>query len=123
MATYTENNETRLIFSLARDTATAERAVALPGVPGEGEEATRVLEAFGEFRDAYLNSREPASGGSATLPADFFQPTSWRDAIGSLSGTLVSPEMRDDNPWTTTDVELEFYKVTRTRYGADDLEP
>lgn len=121
MSTTTTSEETRLIFNLQRDTATTSRTVALPGIPAVGEDRTRVLTNFKTFQDLYMSWRTPVGGGSA-VAADFFQPTTWRDAIGSGGVSGVQTSLLPDNPWTTTGIELEFYTATKERFAPEDFE-
>lgn len=109
-ATQTTTAETRVIFTLARGDERTTRSVALPGKPTTQEEITRIVSAFGKFKQRYMNAR--IVEGDQRAPYDYFQPTSWRDAAGSSSTV--------DEPWTTTNMEMEFYTVERVRYDGED---
>ena len=109
-AVTTTTAETRVIFTLARGDDKTTRSVALPGKPTTQEEITRIVSAFGKFKERYMTSRLVEGGGRA--PIDYFQPTSWRDAAGSSETT--------DEPWTTTNMEMDFYTVERVRYDGED---
>lgn len=105
--TYTETNETRLYFTFARNGETKTRYIALPGVPDpEGERRTTVINNFNTFRTQVMDDGEATAGSIE----NFIQPADWRDASGSSDVTV------DDQPWTTTNVELEFYVVQKTRF-------
>lgn len=105
--TYTESNETRLYFDFARGNETKTRYISLPGVPEEGSaRRTTVINNFNTFRTQLMDNGDATNGEIE----NFVQPTDWRDADGSSS---IGD---DDNPWTTTNVQLEFYVVQKTRY-------
>lgn len=108
--TYTESNETRLYFDFARGNETKTRFISLPGVPAEdGERRTTVISNFRTFRTQLLN----LESGQQPL-TNFVQPSDWRDNTGSSEGS--------DNPqeWATTDVQLEFYVVQKTRFDGNE---
>lgn len=103
--TYTEQSETRLYFDFERDGETKSRYIALPGVPAENSERrTTVINNFNTFRTQLIDNGD----GSVGILENFVQPADWRDSTGSSGGT--------DNPWTTKDVQLEFYVVQKTRF-------
>lgn len=97
--TYTETNETRLIFQLSRDDETKDRTIALPGVPNPSTGYADMIAAFNTF-----------AAKMTTTNNQFVQPASWRDDTGSTLST-------DEDPWTTTGLSIEFYTVQKTRYG------
>lgn len=99
--TYTETNETRLIFNLSRDDETKERTIAIPGVPDPNTGYTDMLAAFDLFATSITSS---------SLRNQFVQPANWRDNTGSTASTTEAP-------WTTTGMSIEFYTVQKTRYG------
>lgn len=96
--TISESNETRLIFTLRNGDDVKERTIALPGIPTDINEAQTN---YMYFRDYILES----------MP-QFVQPSTWRDDTGSTSGETAEP-------YTTSDVQLEIYEVTKTRYDAN----
>lgn len=107
--TYTESNETRLYFDFTRGNETKTRFISLPGVPAEdGERRTTVINNFRTFRTQLMNSDD----GSTGLLENFVQPSDWRDATGSSAST-------DTEEWKTTDVQLEFYVVQKTRFDGN----
>ena len=110
--TYTESNETRLYFDFARGNETKTRYISLPGVPAEeSERRTTVINNFRTFRTQLMYNDEPGTG----ILEDFVQPSDWRDATGSsAAGT------DDGNPWITTNVQLEFYVVQKTRFDGQE---
>lgn len=114
MATYSDQRETRLIFVLTRDEETTTRTISIPGAIAEEDTQTAVLNAFKSFRTGVLTERTQDSVYNPDL-RQFVQPSNWRDDTGSSEV--------DSDPWTTTDIELEFYKVTKERYTAEDLNP
>lgn len=112
MATATNTNETRLIFKLRdADGNAKERTIAIPGKVATPENLSNVLVAYGKFRNHVLNST--ITTGDYDL-RQFVQPSNWRDETGSTTTTDLAI-------YTTEDVEIEFYTVEKTRYGADDL--
>lgn len=107
--TYTESNETRLYFDFARNGDTKTRYIALPGVPAEdSERRTTVINNFRTLRAQLMHNEEAGVG----ILEDFVQPADWRDNTGSS-------EAGDGDPWQTTDVQLEFYVVQKTRYDGN----
>lgn len=115
MATVTTTNETRLIFKLRDEDGNAkDRTIAIPGLVATSETQAAVLTAYGAFRTHILNAT-PSAGDFDYR--QFVQTSNWRDETGS------SQSSSDLATYTTEDVELEFYKVEKTRYGADDLNP
>ena len=115
MATISTTQETRLIFKLRDEDGNAkERTIAIPGKIATSSTQDAVLSAYGDFRTHVLN----ASPGAADFDfRQFVQTSNWRDETGS------SETATDLATYTTEDIELEFYKVDKTRYGADDLTP
>lgn len=108
--TYTESNETRLYFDFARGNETKTRFISLPGVPAEdGERRTTVINNFKTFRTQLLDVE-----GALNPLQNFVQPSDWRDNTGSSEAS--------DNPqeWATTDVQLEFYVVQKTRFDGQE---
>lgn len=99
-ATFTETAETRLYFNFMRGDETASRYLSIPGMPIET--TSTVLQNFYKFRTYVLANMN-----------QFVQPATWRDSTGSSSEDV-------ETPWTTSDVQLEFYKVSRTRYDGED---
>lgn len=109
--TYTESNETRLYFDFARGTSTATRYIAIPGIPAEdSERRTTVINNFRTLRSQLIDSDD----GTVGILENFVQPANWRDATGS------STPNPDEEVWTTTDVQLEFYVVQKTRYDGQE---
>lgn len=120
MATISQTQETRLIFTLTdeRGINTKQRTIAIPGTPADGQQGT-VLTQFKGFRDQVLSATAPsgAQKGDKLILNKFVQASTWRDDTGSTTGELGAEVL------TTIDIEIEFYTATKTRYGADDLEP
>lgn len=109
--TYTEQSETRLYFDFARGNETASRYLSLPGIPEEdSEERTTIINNFQTFRTQVM----PGSISGIGVIEDFVQPANWRDLTGS-GGSGV-----DEEQWTTTDVQLEFYTVQKTRITGEE---
>lgn len=108
--TYTESNETRLYFSFARNGETKTRYIAIPGVPAEDSaRRTTVLSNFRTFRSQLIDNDD----GTIGVLENFVQPADWRDNTGSSASD-------DGSAWTTTDVQLEFYTVQKTRYDGTE---
>lgn len=103
-ATTTNTNEIRVYFLLKNsdDTDTTERYLTLPGIPGED-----FPEAMEAFRTNVLTNMN-----------QFVQPSTWRDSTGSS----IDPA-ETTAPWTTVDVQFEYYRVTKTRYTVEDEQP
>lgn len=114
MATQSNTQETRLIFKLRdADGNTKERTIAIPGKVATPSTQAAVLTAYGAFREHIL--RETPEQDDFDF-RQFVQPSNWRDETGSNTTTDLAT-------YTTEDVEIEFYTVEKTRYGADDLNP
>lgn len=107
MAKTTNIAETRLIFTLVNGDTETTRTIALPGAPSTTEEYNQAVADWRTFRNYYI---DPSHAGYV----DFVQPSNWRDATQSTS---ADPQ----TPYTTTEIELEFYTGQKTRYGAEDL--
>lgn len=109
-----------MIFTLTdeRGINTKQRTIAIPGTPADGQQGT-VLTQFKGFREQVLSSTAPsgAKEGNNLILNKFIQASTWRDDTGSTTGELGAETL------TTIDIEIEFYTATKTRYGADDLEP
>lgn len=110
--TYTESNETRLYFDFARGGETKTRYIAIPGVPAEDSaRRTTVINNFRTFRTQLMDDGDDSSLGSAL--ENFVQPADWRDETGASAEA-------ESTPWKTTDVQLEFYVVQKTRFDGNE---
>lgn len=104
--TYTETSETRLYFEFTRNGETKTRYIAIPGAPADDDERrTTIISNFNTFRTQLMHNEDAGIG----ILEDFVQPADWRDSTGSS-------ESGDGDPWTTTDVQMEFYVVQKTRF-------
>lgn len=96
--TVVSTTEIRVYFTLqnADGTATATRYLAIPGEPSVDTRGNAQY-----FKQYILQNMN-----------QFVQPSTWRDSTGS------SIDAEDATaPWTTTDVAVEVYSVTKTRYN------
>lgn len=109
--TYDNSAETRLIFKLERGEDRTTRTISIPGAIANESNLSAVLTAWRSFRNSILNGSSTTK--FANYLTQFVQPTQWRDITGSTLST------EDDPPWTTYDVEIEFYTVEKTRYSED----
>lgn len=103
MATTTATtHETRIYFTLQSASSVVTRYITLPGMPS-GTDYTTVTANFKKFRTFVLSELNT-----------FIQPSNWRDDTGSTDAS------DDQEPYTTTDVQLEFYSVEKVRYDGQD---
>lgn len=108
--TYTESNETRLYFDFTRGNETKTRYISLPGVPAEDSpRRTTVINNFRTFRTQLMDDGDDQNSG---FLENFVQPADWRDMTGSSEG--------ESTPWKTTNVEMEFYVVQKTRFDGQE---